>query len=167
MKVVRQLSDVQARPSWIAAPRVLLGVMAALIASSIVMAGVARSTGVGAARLDEPEGGQSADLRFEDGPAGTIRVVDITGARAPLILHPGKDGFVRVALRSLARDRRASGSGAEIPVRLGRLDNGRLWLRDLATGRTLYLDAYGQENARSFAQLLEPRLPQSPSRSND
>jgi putative photosynthetic complex assembly protein len=133
--------------------------MASLVVIAMICAGIARTTGFGATRLAEPSSGVSVDLHFEDGPAGTIRVTEATGGSAPVIIMPGESGFVRTALRSLARERQAAGIGAEVPFRLGRTDDGRLWLRDIATGRVLYLDAYGPQSAQSFARLLglQPR----------
>lgn len=162
------VSDPIGARSTTAASRLMLGAISGLAVLSIALAGAARTTGVGASRISVPDSGVSVDLRFEDASAGAIRVLDTTGARAPIVVPPGQDGFIRVALRSLARDRLTDGGGAgsEIAFRLGRTADGRLWLRDLATGRVLYLDAYGHENARSFARLLDPPSPPS-SRSND
>lgn len=136
--------------------------MAGLVVVAMISAGIARTTGFGATRLVEPTGGVSVDLRFEDGPAGTIRVSEASGGSAPVIIMPGESGFVRTAVRSLARERQAAGVGAEVPFRLGRTDDGRMWLRDIATGRILYLDAYGPQSAQSFGRLLglQPRSAQ-------
>ncbi len=144
-----------------AAPSYLLAGIIGLVLTVLALVAVARTTNVGASRLAQPVGGTTIDLRFEDGPGGSIRVIDVAGRLPEQVLLPGQEGFVRVALRSLARERLAAGLGREIPFRLGRLDDGRLWLRDLATGRLLYLDAYGQENARSFARLIGPQ-PRNP-----
>lgn len=137
------------------APRSLLAAVATLLAVTVLLAGAARYTGAGATRLTEPAGGRWLDLRFEDTAGGGILVTDIADRMPPQRLVAGQDGFVRVALRSLARERRNEGAGADIPFRLGRQDDGRLWLRDLATGRLLYLDAYGHANAKSFARLID------------
>jgi putative photosynthetic complex assembly protein len=133
----------------------LLGGVVALVAATVLLAGAARHTGAGATRLAEPTGGRSLDLRFEDTSGGGILVTDVAGRMPPQQLVAGQDGFVRVALRSLARERIAEGAGPDRPFRLGRQDDGRLWLRDLATGRLLYLDAYGYANAQSFARLID------------
>jgi putative photosynthetic complex assembly protein len=146
-------------PSFFAhwtAPRFMLTAATGLIGAAMLMAGVASRTDIGATRLTDPAGGRTVDLRFEDTAEGGIRVAAISGTPHAIVLAPGQDGFVRVALRSLARERQAAGHGADLPFRLGQQDDGRLWLRDLATGRLLHLDAYGQGNAQSFARLLEP-----------
>jgi putative photosynthetic complex assembly protein len=135
-------------------PARMIALLGGLILLSLVLAATARLTGVGATRIAEPVGGIHVDLRFEDLPGGGIRVVDVAAVLPPQVIPPASDGFVRVALRSLARERPAVGASADTPFRLGRLDNGRLWLRDLATGRLLYLDAYGADNAKSFGKLI-------------
>lgn len=137
------------------APRSLFIAVVALLTLTVVLAGHASRTGAGAVKLAEPSGGRSIDLRFEDTAAGGILVTDVAGRMPPQLVVPGQDGFVRVALRSLARERRSEGAGPELPFRLGRQDDGRLWIRDLATGRLLYLDAYGHSNARSFGRLFD------------
>lgn len=154
-------SDMTTNSSGPTAPAYLLAGIFGLVLAVLALVAVARTTNVGASRLAEPVGGTTIDLRFEDGPGGSIRVIDVAGRLPDQVLVPGQEGFVRVALRSLARERLAAGLGREIPFRLGRLDDGRLWLRDLATDRLLYLDAYGHENARSFARLIgqQPRNP--------
>jgi putative photosynthetic complex assembly protein len=137
------------------APRSLLFAVAALLSATVIMAVIARRTDVGATRLAEPVGGYAFDLRFEDAGSGDIVVTDIGGRLPPRRIAPGQDGFVRVALRSLAHDRRLAGAGPERPFQVGRGGDGRLWLRDPATGRLLYLDAYGHTNAQSFARLID------------
>lgn len=128
--------------------------MVSLVIVAMICAGVARTTDFGATRLAEPSSGVSFDLHFKDGPAGSIHVSEVTGGIAPVTIMPGESGFVRTAIRSLARERQAAGIGPEVPFRLGRTDDGRMWLRDIATGRVLFLDAYGPQSAHSFARLL-------------
>lgn len=137
------------------APRTLLVAVGAMLLIVMLLAATAKHTGTGATRVAEPIGGRAIDLQFADSGGGGIIVTDVHGKAQPLRIAPGQDGFVRVALRSLARDRRLTGSSADVPFRLGRLDDGRLWLRDLATDRLLYLDAYGHTNAQSFARILD------------
>jgi putative photosynthetic complex assembly protein len=141
--------------SWML-PGTMLVCAGLLVVTSIALAGVASYTGIGVSRLKEPAAIRVVDLRFEDGAAGRIIVTDVSGRLPPRTIEPGRDGFVRVALRSLARERAATGIGREVPFRLGEQADGRIWLRDLATGRVLLLDAYGHANRTSFAQLLEP-----------
>lgn len=136
------------------AAKVLLTAAVGLVVTVVGLAVAARTTGIGATRLAEPTQGISVDLRFEDGPRGTIRVSSASGEISPVIIAPGQDGFVRTVVRGLARERQAQGFGSEMPFRLGRTEAGRLWLRDLATGRLLYLDAYGPQNASHFARLV-------------
>ena len=70
-------------------------------------------------------------------------------------LPAGSDNFIRGVLRSLARERRGIGAGAETPFRVSRFDDGRIVLQDLATGRSLVLQAFGITNARAFAKWLD------------
>ncbi len=136
---------------WSAAP--LAGALL-LIAAAITLALVGRHTGIGATRMDTPDPVHFIDLAFEDRPDGTILVRNVSEAGRDLVLKPGQDGFVRVAVRALARERQTVEVGSEPPFRLGRRADGRLFLRDMATGRILSLDAYGHANEKAFAQLM-------------
>jgi putative photosynthetic complex assembly protein len=134
-------------------PLILAGL---LILSSMILAGVAHHTDFGASRLKAPDFVRFVDVRFEDLATGQIRIVDVNGQLPPRIFDPGKDDFVRVATRSLLRDRAAVSAAADAPIRIGLDGGGRLWLRDLATRRLLLLDAYGYANRASFARIIEP-----------
>ena len=93
------------------------------------------------------------DLRFEDRADGAVVVIDTrTGQTVHVVT--GEAGFVRGALRGLARERRRAGLGAELPFQLiGRAD-GRLTLLDLATGARIDLESFGPDNAREFTTLI-------------
>lgn len=126
----------------------------AIAAATVVLVAAVQWTGGGAKY--EPEGEQTAamDLLFADEPGGVVAVFDAdTGAR---ILEYGEaEGvFVRAVMRSVARQRRMRGQGAEIPVRLTRLDNDQLWLIDPASGVDFYLGAFGPDNVALFEDIL-------------
>jgi putative photosynthetic complex assembly protein len=70
------------------------------------------------------------------------------------ILAPGTNGFVRGVLRGLARERKLGGMGEGPPFRLIRWDDGRLSLRDLATGRQIELVSFGPTQLETFTKLL-------------
>lgn len=138
-------------------PRGFIPAAGALIVASLVLALIARVTDVGAVRLVHPPEVQSIDLRFEDRVGGKIAVVDASTGDLLKLIKPGQDGFVRVAIRSLAFERRARGTTSSGDFRLGRAADGTYWLKDLATGRVLQLEAYGHGNLVAFSQFLSPR----------
>jgi putative photosynthetic complex assembly protein len=126
---------------------------AALIALSLAAAGSARlmrshtptlPTAVIATR----------DLRFVDRPDHAVAVYDIRDDRPIAVVPPGTNGFLRAALRGLARDRRRDGGGSEAPFRLTAHGDGRLTLQDLVTGDRVELEAFGAANETVFARLL-------------
>lgn len=95
------------------------------------------------------------DFRFLDRPDGTVAVRDAGTGAVVAILRPGMNqGFVRGVMRSLARDRRARGLGAETPFRLTLWRDRGLSLEDRATGRVIELGAFGPANRDAFARLL-------------
>lgn len=125
-----------------------------LVAITLVAVAVVRLTGTGPAPapLDEPVA--TRELRFEDRPGGGVAVYDARDGTFIDMLAAGGDGFVRGALRSLARERRGHGIGGEPPVRLSAHADGRLMLEDPATGRRIDLAAFGPTNSAAFARFL-------------
>lgn len=125
----------------------------ALVLFALTSATAARLTGVGTSRVTTTAAVETRDLTFTDGERGAVLVFD---AERRLIdtLAPGSNGFVRVVLRGLARERKLGDIGAEPPFRLTRHADGRLMLTDPSTQRQVDLAAFGDANARSFARLM-------------
>ena len=100
------------------------------------------------------QGSISRDLRFVDLGAGEVGIFDFPAGHQIATLPPGQENFVRGVLRGLARERRGIGVGDDVPFRVTRLEDGRMTLKDLATGRILLLDAFGPTNSGSFENLI-------------
>ncbi len=141
-------------------PRWFLLGAGGLVAFSLISVGLVRITGNGpdqrmaAATVERP-------LRFEDRPDGSIAVID--GRTAELVSSiEGEQGFVRGALRALARERKSRGLGAEQPFQLIARADGRLTLFDPVTDQRVDLESFGPTNAAAFAQLLTAQAPSKP-----
>ncbi len=91
-------------------------------------------------------------LHFQDRPNGDIAVVDARSGQEVARLR-GEQGFARGALRTLARERMRRDLGPEMPFELSAYVDGKLVLRDPATGERIHLEAFGPSNAAVFAQL--------------
>jgi len=129
----------------------LLGAAAMIVAVLIAVAAV-RLSGVDI-RAPDASAVVTQALRFEDRPDGSIAVIRAADNRL-IDTITGQSGFVRGALRGLARERRRQGIGEGPPFELiGRAD-GRLTLRDPSTGRIVDLESFGPTNAGEFARLL-------------
>lgn len=92
-------------------------------------------------------------LRFDDLPDGAVSVVDVGSGRS-IARFEGEQGFLRGTLRAMARERRPLGIGADQPFELIAHADGRLTLRDPATGMRIALESFGSTNAGVFARLL-------------
>jgi putative photosynthetic complex assembly protein len=135
-------------------PRGVLLSIGALIAITLTAVALVRWSGVDI-RLPDAEAAQTRALLFIDRPDGGIAVLDADSRREVATLH-GENGFVRGALRALARERRMRGlDGTQPFVLIGRVD-GRLTLDDPATGQRIDLESFGPMHAGRFAQLLRP-----------
>lgn len=135
-------------------PRGALLAAASLVVFSLVAVTLARITGVGGIHMTLPAAVESRDLRFEDGKNGAVLVYDAHDRRLLETLAPGSNGFVRVVLRGLARERRLSEIGAQPPFRLTRFSNGQITLTDTSTNRQIDLGAFGSLNADAFVRLM-------------
>lgn len=130
---------------------------AALVLFALASVTTARLTGVGEVRMTPPAAVESRDLQFADGKSGTVLVYDARDNELVDTLAPGSNGFVRVVLRGLARERKLGAIGAEPPFRLTRYVNGQITLTDTATGKQIDLDAFGSSNTEAFARLMNLR----------
>ena len=135
-------------------PRWFLLGAAALVLFSLASVGLVRLTGNGPDQRAAPAV-QERPLRFMDRPDGGIAVVDALTGQPVADIH-GEQGFLRGALRALARERRVRGLGSEQPFQLIARTDGRLTLADPATGQRIDLESFGPVNAGAFAALLEP-----------
>jgi putative photosynthetic complex assembly protein len=135
-------------------PRGPLLAAGALVVISLVAAGAVRLTGIGSVAHAPAAIEKERALRFADRPDGGVDVLDAASGRSIAVLESGEGGFVRVTLRSLARDRKRQGIGAEPVFLLQTSADGRLTLEDSATGQRIDLKAFGPSNAGAFARLL-------------
>ncbi len=133
---------------------------AALVLFALAAVTTVRLTGVGAVHMVLPAPIESRDLQFEDGKNGAVLVYDASDHRLVDTLAPGSNGFVRVVLRGLARERRLGDIGAQPPFRLTRFAGGQITLTDTANDRQIDLGAFGSGNADAFARLMNLRSAQ-------
>jgi putative photosynthetic complex assembly protein len=133
-------------------PRGLLLALCALPVAALIGVAAVRLSGVS---IHTPDAGIVAarSLRFEDRSDGSVSVID---GRSGLEVDrvQGEAGFLRGALRALARERRKRGLGGEAPFELLARADGRLTLADPATGERIDLESFGVTNAATFARLL-------------
>jgi len=141
-------------------PRWVLMCAGGMVAFSLISVGLVRLTGNGPDQRPAAAQ-QERQLRFEDRPDGSIAITD---ARSGALVSSvqGEQGFVRGALRALARERKARGLGAEQPFQLMQRTDGGLTLYDPATSKRIDLEAFGPSNAENFARLLNDPPPARP-----
>jgi len=135
-----------------AVPPGVLKAIGVLLLLTVAAVAAVRLSGMQVRAPDAPAT-QTRALRFEDRPDGSIAVIDAT-TRAQVTRIAGEGGFVRGALRALARERKLRGlDGSQPFLLIGRAD-GRLTLEDPATGQRIDLESFGPQHAGSFARLL-------------
>jgi putative photosynthetic complex assembly protein len=141
-----------AAPAADTMPRGPLWAIGALLLVALVGVASVRLSGV---EIREPDAAAVAtrSLRFEDRPDGSVAVLDATSGRQIHAIQ-GEAGFLRGALRAMARERRKQGLGSAPAFELIARADGRLTLVDPATGERVDLESFGPTNAGAFAQLL-------------
>jgi putative photosynthetic complex assembly protein len=136
-------------------PRKALYALMALVVFSLVAVSLARLAGVSPRQAPVSAVSATIDLRFADRADGAVVVTDARDGSEVAVLPPESNGFVRGVLRSLVRERRASGLGEDAAFSLARHADGRLTLVDPDTGRVIELNSFGPSNEGAFAVLLE------------
>ena len=139
-------------------PPVALKAMGFLLAVVLVLAVVARLTGIGSVTAADLTTGDPVAERLiafqPEDEGGVVRLTD--GASGAILreLPPGEGGFLRGAVRPLNRERMRAGIAPEAPYRLTAWADGALTLTDPGTGVVVDLNAFGPTNAQAFAGLL-------------
>jgi putative photosynthetic complex assembly protein len=157
MKEIRPMNVAQQQRPRDGVPLGVLIAAAALICFAIAASLYSRTTGVGRVALHGAQPFKVLQLRFEDMPNGGVDVWDAERGDVIYVVEPGKGGFMRATLRTLAQARMRDNQGAATPFRLTRWTDGTISLDDPMTGRALELDAFGPDNAGLFAQLFTRR----------
>ncbi len=138
--------------------RVVVPVICAGLLVIILMLSVQKFYGVGPV---SERGAIAEDIEFE------LEQVSDTALRARAIESKSilatfeKGTFAHSVFRNLRSERKRNRVNIESPFRLVRFDTGELALKDLETGSSIYIKAFGHSNAEAFdtlfdAGLLEP-----------
>jgi putative photosynthetic complex assembly protein len=133
-------------------PRWILYFSAGIMAFSLISVGLIRITGNGPDQLAAAPTVQRS-LIFEDQKDGGVRVADGVSGQTLTVLY-GEQGFVRGALRALARERFSRGIGSAQPFDLIARVDGRVTLMDSSTGQRVDLESFGPTNTAEFARFL-------------
>ena len=138
-------------------PRWVLWSVGSLLLFTLVAIGLVRITGNGPDQLAAATLTERL-LRFEDRADGGVAVIDgVTGKLLTTVT--GEQGFLRGAIRALARDRTARKIGSEQPFKLISRTDGRLTLFDPVSGQRVDLESFGPSNAGVFAPFLTMQPP--------
>ena len=127
---------------------------AGLILAALLLAFVFRH-GPTQVVIDPAEVSRSLDLTFRDLADGSVMAVNAATGEDIEIIAPGTGGFVRVTMRSYAKERQQRGLSSATPFLLAEMTNGTVFLQDPLTGRTMHLNAFGPANVGAFAAILD------------
>jgi putative photosynthetic complex assembly protein len=136
-----------------ALPRHAVQAFGAMLLLVLLGVGAVRLSGVNIRLPDAPTAAQRT-LRFEDGPNGSVSVIDAkTGEQIDSV--SGEAGFLRGSLRALVRERKKRGIGSGPGFELIARTDGRLTLLDPATSERLDLESFGPINAAVYRRWLD------------
>jgi putative photosynthetic complex assembly protein len=142
----------QANHDEIVIPKAILAGAGAMILISLTLVSAVRLMDLPTHEPDAPAA-ITREFRFEDRADGGIDVIDARTSRTVEVIH-GESGFLRGAVRSLARDRKRDGLGSAAPFLLVARSDGRLTLMDPQTNKRIDLESFGPTNANVFTALL-------------
>lgn len=91
-------------------------------------------------------------LRFEDGPQGEVVVLDASDNHE-VTRFEGEQGFLRGTLRALARERKRRDIDSGPSFQLLAHPQGRMTLKDNATGQQIDLASFGPSNLAVFQRI--------------
>jgi putative photosynthetic complex assembly protein len=143
-------------------PRGVLFGAAALLAFALLVTVYGRTKDVGAVHMPAAQPYQTLLLTFADQNDGGITITDASSSAVLLRIAPETNGFLRSVMRGFAHARERDGIGPEAPFKLVRWSTGAMSLIDDKTGRRIDLDAFGSNQTRLFAQLLQASKPAAP-----
>jgi putative photosynthetic complex assembly protein len=151
-----QAQHTQPVPKYDSLTPALLKAVAAMVLASLVMVTAARLLGLEPAATPDDDVAVVAERSLQiigtlDGGA-TINEPD---GSLMAELAPEQAGFINGVHRALSRERMLHKIEGNPPVRIVRFADGRLGLRDPATGWRVELIGFGDDNRDAFAALLE------------
>ena len=136
-------------------PKVLVQAMFALMIAAVVLVAYARLTDrpvIGVA----PHSDIVAELPITlvGNRSDGVAVLDAQGKQ---IAHSNdhKAGFIDVIWVTTTRERIVQDTDTQAPLRLVRRENGHVAILDDATGWSIELIGYGQDNVAAFAKLID------------
>jgi putative photosynthetic complex assembly protein len=141
-------------------PGGILKAIGLLLLLSVAAVAAVRLSGI-EIRAPDAAAVETRALRFADQPDGSIAVIDASSGAAVTRIS-GEGGFIRGALRALARERKLRGLDGSAPFLLIARADGRLTLEDPATGQRIDLESFGPQHAGAFGRLLESQADRNP-----
>ena len=136
-------------------PKALLAGMGALVVTTLALVSLSVLAGrAPTAQVHTAVPVKSIMIELKDRGDGGTLVTDTQGR--VLFDYPATErGFVSVVRNSLEFNRRKHDIAANPPVALIRFADGRIGLRDEATGWKINLIGFGQDNARHWNAVLD------------
>ncbi|MEM8983287.1 MAG: photosynthetic complex assembly protein PuhC [Pseudomonadota bacterium] len=137
-------------------PKPMLAVAGALVFVTLV--GVAFVTQTGIGRQDATPMSlivAARTVEFDDADNGEVIVRDTATEEVIDRLAASEGGFVRAAVRALARRRAGTPHADDHTFRIERRENGQVLLIDPFTDSIVDLRAFGPDNAADFARYLD------------
>lgn len=145
------------RPDREKIPRILLRSILGIVLASLALTTYARLTGMEPAAMPPDDATTVVTERLIQINGNLDASATVFDAEGTLIadLGPEEAGFISGVHRALKRERMLAKIEGNPPVRIVRYADGRLGLRDPATGWRVELIGFGDTNHAAFAALLD------------
>lgn len=137
-------------------PMMMLRAIAVMLVLVVVLVAYARLTGVPPMAIPSQDGVvQDRSVHLVVARSGAVKVLAEDGNTVIADLDANEAGFVSGVARSLAMKRKRANVANDTPVHILRFDDGRIGIKDDASGWRAQLTGFGKDNAAAFARLLD------------
>jgi len=145
-------------PHDLSPPKPLLYAIFAMVLITIAIVGTYRLLGLQPDGAITAEATHSIEVRLIEHDSGDVDVILVETGEVIAAIPEDDSGFLRGMIRSLGRQRTISQVSLEAPYRLSRRKDGTLTLDDPLTDESIALRAYGPDNRKQVATLLDTGL---------
>ena len=133
-------------------PRALLWAMLGLALSALAITGFSVVTN--RPHVGAPAAGSPIAERLFILEGRSAQAVTVYDAQGRLLMNLDHGGFITVIQNAIARKRTVARVQGNPPIRIVQYDNGRLVAEDPATGASIELYAFGNDNKAAFERLM-------------
>jgi putative photosynthetic complex assembly protein len=134
--------------------RLLIKFLGMLAVLAFLLALLAQTTGIGAAKTDHGQAVATYDVTMMEAEDGTVALRSAKDGAVLVGFDRGRGGFLRNSIRAFSLKRRQLNVAPEVPFTVTRWESGHITMTDIGTGHQIPVDAFGPTVTAMFAPLV-------------